>query len=154
MLWNGFVFDTGTVNIVKNFRIVSFVLSFISAIFVWIMPVVIFHITALIISQKIIKLTPFLKVSALFLLIPLLAEACINIVFSLQNVSYSNSKELTELFELSPYVYFKYVIWISYIFYLMGLTYSIHNIYRLSILNSVIVIIFPIVFIVLISSLF
>ena len=80
MLWNGFVFDTGTVNIVKNFRIVSFVLSFISAIFVWIMPVVIFHITALIISQKIIKLTPFLKVSALFLLIPLLAEACINII--------------------------------------------------------------------------
>lgn len=153
-LWGIFSFGDEIYKIIRPYRVLSSVLSFISAFILWIFSTVIFHITALICSERDIKIGLLLKASTICLLIPLIAEFSINIILYFQNVSVKNTYELKYLFLKSPYCYFKYIMWSSYIFYLLGMVIFIKNIYRLNLRLSIISVLLPILSIGIIYLLF
>lgn len=143
-LWNIFSFSDEITKVMNPYRTLSSIVSFISALIIWIVTTIIFHISALICSEKDIKIDLLLKYSAVCLLIPIIATFSINIILYFQNIYVHDAYELKILFLKSPYCYFKYIMWLSYILYLIGIVIFIKKIYKLNLRLSIISILLPI----------
>lgn len=154
LLLNTFIFND-EINInTYPIRLLSLIFSFISAFISWIVPIIIFHISALIFSDNEIKLSTFIKFSTKYLIFPILIEFGINTILFIQSPTVTNTQDLKLLFTTPPYCYFKIFTIISYILSLLGIIHTIKKIYNIGLIPSTLSVISPIALIVIVYFIF
>lgn len=153
-LWNAISFENELIRIVQPFWKLTFVASFISAFLLWIISTTLFHITALIFSERERNIVLLLKASAVLLTLPLIAEFSINIIFNLQNVRVEDVNQLKQLLTTYPFCCFKYIIWISYTLYLSGIVKLIQPIYKINLKLSLMSVFTPLLSLIIITLIF
>lgn len=154
LIWESIELSDKFLKYIKPYRTFSLGLSILAALMSWVISTIIFHISALIFSNKEIKITSLFRTSAVCLLIPLVFSFSINIIFFMHNPNINMTSDLNSLFIDPPYSYFKYISWLSYILYLMAMMKSVQVIYNMNWGKSIMTIILPISIIFIIQQIF